>query len=121
MEALPTDLQWRELRRADEAVMSDVPGGSGLPLREPQAVLALDERTLLVADRCVIANASEPFGSARRCKTSAHRREFIHRMWLRRWIDEENGQETGAVWRIDLSTLQLAGDLQREAERCFRT
>ena len=52
---------------------------------------------------------------------SAHRREFIHRTWLRRWIDEENGQETGAVWRIDLSTLQLAGDLQREAERCFRT
>ena len=63
---------WRELRRADEAVLSDVPGGSGLPLREPQAVLALDERTLLVADRCVIATASEP--NPRRCKTSAHRR-----------------------------------------------
>jgi CRP-like cAMP-binding protein len=86
--ALPSDLNWRELRRSDQCTLGIVSGGDSLPLRDPRAVIALDERTLLVADR---------------------------------WIDGETAQETGAIWKIDLDMLKLAGDLKAEADECLRT
>ena len=37
--ALPTDLLWRELRRADTCTLSIVDGGIDLPLRDPRAIV----------------------------------------------------------------------------------
>ena len=61
--ALPADLNWRELRRSDVCTTHIVCGGNELPLRDPRAILPLDERTLLVADRWVDENTSLETGA----------------------------------------------------------
>lgn len=61
--ALPADLNWRPVQRSDRCTMHVVRGSDQLPLRDPRAILPLDEKTLLVADRWIDEKTSMETGA----------------------------------------------------------